>query len=323
MNQFEKHIYFLRGEGAMNQVTINRVSLGPNNKGNFGPDDSVDLQLFERDIQGGEYCLPATNRWICIDGREPAVSRANTRLTGEVDPQIPGGPAVTDTAADLMNPETVGKVRLRERLVANTSAHINRGNIVVVHGDDHHGFEGCAASDIEANLQYGAENADIVAPIVWSVSKLFGLDRLGVTEQDVNESLLAGGKNAVDKNVIDVTKRERVEIQINNGAEYEELRGPHHERLTAIELEEDKAFDNQRFAEDHVRPDGTRDEAFGMALGKYVHESVRALIAEGRSVRDAALHAMRVIAFAVSLNKRIGNEDIEAWLLGTVRPVTV
>lgn len=308
----------------MDRVNLQVVDFGPNNSGKYGPDGIADMQKLEEDVRNGEHRLPATNRWICVDGRTPLVPRANTRHTGEIDPQIPGGPAVTDSAADLMDPATVGVVRLSERLAANTKTHVNRGNTVVAHGDNHKGRGGCAAGAIEDNLRYGAENVDVIAPIVWGVSQMYGLDRHGVTEQDVNNSLLTGGKNANDDNVIDVKSMdERVQIQLDNGAEYEELLDDHNERFGAIELEANKAFDNQGFAEDHVRPDGTRDEAFGVALGKYIHDSVGALVAEGRTPHDACLHVMRVIAYTVSLTKRIGNEDLQAWLLGKARPVEI
>jgi len=302
---------------AAETVATTIIDLGPNNQGAFGPTAETDTQNLYADAARAEYHLPASDTWICVDGR----GDEDSPIAAEVDPQIPGSLPVTNTAADFMDSRKVGAVRLSESVAVNTRRAVAHGKEVVVHGDQAHGKDGCAANAKMRNtLAYGAANADVVAPTVWSVSQAFGLDRW-ITQDDVTESITAGGQAAESDTMWDATPAEVVDIAVQNGAQYQALPGAHNERLAGLEMDETTAFDNRKFAQDHHVASGEEEQAFGVALAKYVHETFAERVADGYSPRDAALQAMRGAAYVTMLTKNIVNKDMRAVLFGAARPV--
>jgi hypothetical protein len=302
---------------AMVPVTL--LDFGPNNGGSYGPAEMTDVIKLQGDARNPRYHRPASKRWVCVDGRGK-----KNEITGsdEVDPQIPGSLPVVNTAADLMNPATVGQLRLSQRLAVNTRAAIATGNSVVVHGDNHKKEAGCSANAKKRDvLQFGGENIDIIAPLVWGVSSMFGLEDHGVQQDDVVEALTAGRRNATFPHVWDVTPEQAIGVMVDNGAEYVELQDDHTECGVGMELHDELAFDNREFARDHVHEDSTEDEAFSVALGKYAHETFRERVLAGESPRDAALHVMRGIAYTVCLTKKISNELMRGWAFGKARKI--
>lgn len=294
------------------------IDLGDRNDGSFGPTPETDAEALYNDAARPEYHQPATDRWICVDGRgdEDALE------TGEADPQIAGSLPVTNTAADFLNPAKVGNAHLSESVAVNTRRAIAHGKEVVVHGAVGHGGKaGCAANaKMRDTFRYGAANIDVVAPTVWTVSQAFGLDRW-INEDDVTESITAGGQAAEHKEMWDATPEQVIDIAVDNGAQYVALPGEHNERIVGLEMDEEKAFNNRKFAQDHQDEYGQEQQAFGVALAKYVHETFAERVADGYSPRDAALHAMRGAAYVTMLTKNIVNKDMQAALFGSARPV--
>lgn len=299
-------------------VAMQVIDLGARNHGTFGPTPETDTESLYTDAAQPEYHQPVSERWICVDGR----GDADAPETAEADPQTPGSLPVTNTAADFMNPTKVANVRLSESIAVNTSRAIAHGKEVVVHGAlGHGGKAGCAANaKMRDTFRYGAANIDVVAPTVWTVSQAFGLDRW-ISQDDVTESITAGGQSAESEAMWDATPEEVVDIAVENGAEYQALPGDHNERLAGLEMDERTAFNNRKFAQDHHTATGEEEQAFGVAVGAYVHETFAERIADGYSPRDAALHAMRGVAYTTMLTKNIVNEDMRAVLFGSARPV--
>jgi hypothetical protein len=322
------HNPVLTPEGIVEEdMALTVVNLGPDNEGSFGPDASTDVKALQKDAQKPEYTGRASKRWRCVDGRGAA--NENDKSIDdfddlEFDPRTPGSRAVTDTAADFMDPKRQG-LKYSDRLAINTTETIERGEEIVVHGDEHALKGGCAANaKMQVTLEKGARNVDIIAPAVWGFSKMYGLDSLGVSEQDVVESIVAGGETAKrGTEAFDVTPEEAINIMLANGATYEELKGDHTERGAVVSLGEEEAFDNRKFAQDHQHEDGTEDEAFSASVGVYVHRTVAQRIESGATPREACLHAMRGVAYLVMLAKKIGNEKLEAWALGEAQPVRI
>ena len=294
------------------------IDLGTENRGAFGPTPETNTETLYADAARAEYHQPATDTWICVDGR----GDADAPETNEADPQTPGSLPITNTAADFMDSRKVGAVRLSESVAVNTRRAIAHGKTVVVHGAVGHGGKaGCAANaKMRDTLAYGAANVDVVAPTVWAVGEAFGLDRW-ITVDDVTESITAGGHAAESDDMWDVTPEEAIDIAVENGAQYAALPGDHNERLVGLEMDEDRAFNNRKFAQDHPDEHGQEQQAFGVALAKYVHETFAERIADGYTPRDAALHVARAVAYTTMLTKNIVNQDMRAMLSGTARPV--
>lgn len=299
----------------MLELTV--IDLGPNNTGTFGPDDlnpALKQQVIQ-DLAKPEYSKPASNTWICVDGRSSAreIARAQPGAVHEADNQIAGSKPISETAADMMTepseqrPVSVG-------LAENTKAAVANGDVIIVHGDDHNHENGCAANRfMRPVLLFSAENADVIAPKVWAVAEAMGLDKF-VTKDDVTQSIL-NGKQAADKEELwDVTPKEAVEIMVANGAEYEEYQGPHFEATERISLVEDEAFDKTGYAIDHSTPDRPI-QAFAASVGKYVKDTFERAEKSGQSEREAALKSLRVAIYNVGLSKMLITELTQIGLI--------
>jgi len=298
------------------------TDLGPNNNGDFGPTDATNKAELYQKAAKDSYHRPATNHWICVDGR--GVEDEKTELNGGVDPQIPGSLPITDTAADLLDPKNVGKLKLSERIAENTTSAIKRGKTVGMHGDVVLGKNGCAANaKMRSTLSYAADNINDIVLTVWSLVEAYGLVKLGVTQDDVVESILAGGKAAKDDATWDATPEEVTGIALQHGATFATVVGDHKERMVGIEMDAKNAFDNRTFAADHPDVHGKEQQAFAVALGKYIHDTVAERIGGGEDPRDAGLHTMRAIIYTIALTKNITNSRMEALLFGAIDPITV
>lgn len=314
--------YFSMAEHPEEEVLVptTHTGLGPLNDGEFGPTPSTDRVRLYSDASQERYHLPATDVWVCVDGRGEAEDEPSSET--EVNPQMPGTLSITNTAADFMNPQKVGALRLSETVAVNTSRALAHGNELIVHGDEARGKDGCAArAMLRPALAYGAANVDIIAPVVWIVSKGFGLDRFGITQKDVVDSIVAGGETAKNDTVWDATPEQVADIEIAHGATYVKLPGKHRERFAGLELAAHTAYDNRGFARDHQNENGEEDQGFAAAVGKYVHDTFTERVTDGYTPRDAALHAMRGVAYLVALTKKISNQEMEALLFGEAEPV--
>lgn len=311
----EKESDIFMGERMEDRMatTVISTDLGPNNKGSIGPthlDDSKRSQI-DDDISKPEYRVGInSNEWHCVDDRflvDPE--------TGEEYPgQIAGSVPVSETAAEFMINKDPKK--LSEVLAAKTLRAVNEGLEVFVHGDEAHGKDGCGAnSKLRMTLQSNAENVDHVAPRKLALGKAVGLDKFGITEDDVVGLIIQGGRAANQDELWDVDASDSIDIMVANGAIYEEYKGPHYGVKVVVETDKDKTFNGSKFSEDHTFEDADPEKVFVASLGAYVEKAFERGRANGRSDYDIALECYAVIAFQVGVPKEIGNENLEVAIL--------
>lgn len=299
-------------------IAFSVIDLGANNKGAFGPTPETNTAALYEDAADTKYHKPVSSTWICVDGRGTEVMNENDETA---DPQIPGSKPVTNTAADMMNPDLKDLDR-KNRIAKNTKDDVNRGYTVVLHGDEHKAEAGCAAmASMRDVLSYNAENIDIVAPTVWGLSQAYGLDKHGVTAESVTESIVVGGERATDDSLWQHSPKELVDAAVEAGAEYRTCQGAHTERKVGIEQDPALAYDNRQFAQDHIDANGVEQESFGVALGAYVHQTFADRIKDGEAPIDTANHIARAIGYVVGLTKVITNEAMRVELFGEATPV--
>jgi hypothetical protein len=303
-------------EQPMTQVAV--IDLGPNNIGTFGPAPGTpEIECIKKAETSCDekYNRPATNRYICVDGRltvqETAVLEAGDSPE-KADPQIAGGIAVSETAASYM--DTVSTHAKQSLVVAGkTRSAVEDGIKVTVHGDQKKGKAGCKAlADIRTSLHFNAENADIVAPKAWAVSQALGLDQW-INEDDITSSVLDGKRAADNDELWDVTPEEASDIMVANGAEYLVCVGDHQEESLRIDITEG-AFSKVDHARDNSTPDH-QAQAFSASMGKYKKDRFARTLKHGGTERDAALEVMRVILFNADMSKILINENTKVGLV--------
>lgn len=317
-------------EAVSDMQAVATVDLGPTNVGAFGPTDETVRQWedLEKAVAAPEWRtrLPETETtWICVDVRTMK-GRPEWR-TSEGVGQSPGTPVFTKTTADLMDPRTVGEVKVTELVGSNTRETIADGDEVIVHGHDHGDTQearkrGCAANTTKRSaLRHNAANIDEVQPLVWHLSTAFGLDRW-ITPEDVIDSIRAGAENAEDDSVWeDADPAHLIDIAVANGAKYAELNGVHTEEAVGVTMDKDEGLDTHGFTAAHHDSTGKPIGLFGATLGRYVHSTMLHDVRRGMSPRDAALRAMRGITDFIGVPKEIGTPQLKAIALGEAQKV--
>jgi hypothetical protein len=301
------------GDQIMPTLTVSLTDLGPNNIGKLGPaglDDERHRQVAAA-LAKPEYSLPASNRWICIDGRCSVKEISLVGSKSEADPQTAGGIPTTETAVSYMdNPSTQ---RPRSQVVTDsTRSAIADGLEVVVHGDEHNREAGCLANVILRKiLRFTAENIDILTPPLWLACQQMGLDEW-ITQEDITMSAMNAKAAADNDELWDCTPEQAVDIAVSNGAEYEELQGEHQEVIDREDHTEG-AFSKPRFNRDHSvdRP----LQAFSVSVGKYRAETFRRAQLHGWSDREAALRTMRAKLFNRVAKKMLLAEDARTGII--------
>lgn len=269
------------------------TDLGPNNLGKI---NCAELSSEQRQSEIDRVCAAEahrkpTNRFRCVDGRRPA--EGINAPEGYTDPQIAGGVAITETAADMMV-ETRQHLSKGGLIALNTREAISDGLEVVVHGDTHNGKAGCGANVlIQPTLAYNADNAEVIVPTAWYLGEQLGLDKL-LREQDISWLIDNGRRNANIDSLWDVTPDETVDIALNNGAQYEELVKDHNEKAIVVETS-GSATD---------APD-----AFVASLGAYKEKLFERKQEKGKDERETALRMMAVILFNVGVPKQLTAEE--------------
>lgn len=304
-----------RREQGMQRTVV--TDLGPRNAGSFGPSpdlhEEARMALAEQAC-AEKYSVPATNRYICVDGRlsdEESERMVSGEPIIEADPQLAGGIVISEDAADRMDP---AKEQLPQSatIALITQQAILDGIEVTVHGDEN-GQSGCRANVDERNaLRFNAENADIVTPKVWTVSELLGLDRY-IQQDDIAQSIVTGQAAAEDDKLWDTNAEDRVRIIVDNGGTYITLRGTHAECALRIDATE-SAFAKAAYVRDHSTPSG-QAQAFAASIGKYSKDAFERAAMHGRPEREAALQVMRVVLFNVGMSKMLLNEVAKAGVI--------
>lgn len=318
---------FYMDEGLKDELNMNMtpakyaatvVDLGPENEGQFGPADNTPAAHYDKlvtDMTNKEiYGRKNTGNWECVDGREDEAGVTDD--DGEyANGQIPGSLPITNTAGDMMDSTRTGLL-LSERVAANTDEAIQDGHQVIVHGDDHAGKDGCAANaKMRPTLAKIAANADIIGPRVWAFCEATAITDV-ITQDDITTAMVTAGQRASDDAIWDVTPTEVIDIAVAHGAKYRTLKGSHQERTVAATLK--GTYASQRFAQDHLNPDGSRDEVFGLSVGDYVDTTIIDTMGRGATRRDGALKAMRGLVYAAGLTKKIGNPHLQIVALQKV-----
>ncbi len=306
---------FIELEGEMKpDLRVDITDLGPGNIGAFGPAglDELERQRIVHSLGRSEFSLPASNTWICVDGRTCDEEVSQVGLSEFANPQIGGSLPVSETAADFMRDPSLQEA-LSARISKNTQAAIADGLRIILHGDEHTGKKGCAANaKLRDVLRFNAENADIVAPQVWVICKALGLDAW-LNQDDILVAIL-NGKTAADNDALwDITPEEVVDVAVANGAEYQTLRGPHQEVTERVDLT-DGAFDKVSF----IKEQSTSEriiQAFSASFGKYKQEAFRRARLHGKTDREAALQTMKVKLFNVGLTKMLKTDEMEVGVV--------
>lgn len=285
------------------------TDLGEHNRGKISAErlQGEDRERFIGDVGKPEYHMLPTNRIVCVDMRVPEGGRDVPE--GYADPQIAGGPAITETAVDMMVVED--QTMPESQLVGKNTREVKQaGYRVVAHGDSHKKKAGCGANaNDRETLRDNAKNIDIIAPKAWFVSQQLGLEGL-ITEDDIVHLITNGGNNAEKDALFDVTPEQKVHIIIDpeNGGEYEELQHDHHEHAIAAEVG-DMVFDQEGFMHDHVTPDGIELGAFAAAFGAYRDMEFKKTRMLGGNERDAALRMAAAVIFNLGLPKELIAEE--------------
>jgi hypothetical protein len=300
-----------QGDEYMPQVLL-VADLGPHNTGAIANDLTPGEQaVFEADITKPEYYVKPTREFKCVDMRIPEGG-----VQPEVDEapsQIAGSLPVTETASDLMvaPKQEMHVLKLAEK---NTTEEIEAGFGITIHQDEHKGKAGCGAIAKLADrsvLRANAENADIVAPLVWTAaSQVLKLDTW-LNEDDIT-ALIVNGKNNADNDEIwtGVTPDTLSDAMVAAGANRETLVKDHHEQATLL-LAEDKAFARNKFMADHPRADGDYNAAFVATLVSYKNATFELSKNRGETERDAALRVAAGLLFNVGALKALKVPDAE------------
>lgn len=311
------------GNEAMAGVDIETISLGANNSGSFGPGTLDETQ--RADIAtanaSGEYIKPASQRWICIDGRLLQAEWQNpVQEANEADPQIAGGIVITDTAAELLtNPSAKP---LSETITLMTAAAIRDGLTVTVHGDDGNGKGGCAANaKLRPILQYMGEQSPVMVPLTWSVLEkmvLAGTLRREelelIQEQDVELQAKQADVVAADDEMWDATPAEVVDRMVAHGAQYLSFAHDHAERNDLLLLRPG-AFDKARFVRT-LSEQGAVIEQFAVSFGEYARETVRRGRLHGESDREVMLKISAALLYNLAALKALASPDMQVDLVG-------
>lgn len=285
------------------------TDLGERNRGKISAErlQGEDRERFVADISKPEYHKLPTNRFVCVDMRVPEGGRNTPE--GYADPQIAGGPAITETMADMMVVDD--QTMPESQLVAKNTREVRQaGYQVVVHGDSGKQKAGCGANvNDRQTLRDNAKNIDIIAPKAWFVCQEMGLEGL-LAEDDIVHLITNGGRNAEKDELFDVTPEQKVDIITDpeNGGEYEELQHEHLEHAIAAEVG-DRVFDQAGFMHDHVTPDGAELGAFAVAFGAYKQMEFEKTHMLGGSERDAALRTAAAVIFNLGLPKELIAEE--------------
>lgn len=310
----------LFGESMESGTTLLLVTkLGDNNRGTIGPEGTEEqvneiTDYVSQRVADPEYCGPASNEWMCVDGRVPKGALAQESIKRALANQTGGGLPITELSNELMlsdSPETVSKV-----LAAKTRETIANGQKVFIHGDSHAHYAGCGCNKGQRPiLLENAANVDIVTPIAWDLGKSVGLDK-HLSVEDVTNMIITGGHNAQRDELWDATPEEKTQIILDNGGEYVELEGDHAEYVARIDTTE-QAFDVVKFVRDNVTADGKPIMAFNVSLGrlkKYYFD----LASQGKlAERDAALRTMGAILHNGGTTKWLANENLHAAIVGS------
>jgi hypothetical protein len=302
------------GEQVMPTLTVDLIHLGPNNVGALGPAGVGEEQMRKvvSALVAPEYSLPASNRWICIDGRCSPTEISQIDTKNDADPQTAGSITITDTAVSYMDDPSTHRPRSQVTAESTRSA-IEDGQEVVMHGDDQNGKGGCKANALLRDvLLYTHDNVDILAPRLWRACQAMGLDKW-ITQEDIVVSAKNGKIAADNEELWDCTPEEVVDIAVANGAEYEELQGEHGEVMAREDYTEG-AFNKPRFNRDHA---GDRPlQVFSASVGKYRSESFRRAGLNDQTEREAALRTMRAKLFNRAAKKMLLSEDAQTGIIG-------
>lgn len=296
------------GDMSVTDPVIAMTSLGDNNKGTIG---AGDLRVEEReaviaDIGSPEYRVQLFPMFVCVDGGVPDGGRGCPE--GFAPGQIAGSEAISGAAADMQGQNPAP---LSELIARNTSETIKAGYTVVVHGDVHVQKRGCGANaKLREVLRSNAQNIDIIAPTVWTLAGLLGIDQY-LTKDDIVSSIVTGKENADNDDLWDVDAEGSVDVAVANGAQYEEVGRPHNEKGIKLEIDEDVAHDEERFKADHVVDGALTLETFAATLGAYKKMVFEKVLSTGGTEVDAAIKVARALAFNVGVCKELTTAETD------------
>lgn len=307
------------GEMGKAQLVVQTVSLGAGNEGSIGPDTTADAELAAiREANASpEYARRPSKRWVCVDGR---LFEEEALLTNfdqeEADPQIGGGIAVSETAAEFQLADRPQPLSVT--IADKTESAIDDGLQVTVHGDEEKAEDGCAALlKLRHTLQYNADHRDVVAPLTFAITGALGINDL-LTEKDVIVAIETGERNANNDLLWDATPKEASRTIVEHGGSYLVCVGKHGEKSIRADVTEG-AFAKAKFVHDFGNKYGKTIEQFVASFGAYKTETFRRAALHNKTEREAALQVMAVVAFNLGLCKVLSNEIMQADIVSSVK----
>ena len=297
-------------------LTVNVTTLGPGNIGSFGPEGRIEPEesrYLLHSLTSETYSVPATNNWICIDGRCSSAELERAQSDEQAaNPQIAGSLSTTETAVSLM--AGLDNHRPVSVLFAHaTRDAIRHGQVVTMHGDDVKGKSGCAATGkLRDILLFAGENMDVLLPPIWDICCQMGLKKM-LNKEDLVGSVMNGKAAALNPKLWDVTPEECLEIAISNGVRYEAYQGVHCEVVDREDLT-DRAFAKARFLLDHAT--GNRIiSVFSTSIGCYKEFADERVRVQHQPQRKASLDVMRALIFNRAARKMLTTERTEVGVI--------
>jgi hypothetical protein len=293
-------------------------NFGRGNQGRIGEALAPELKTqLADDIASGTYARPASQRWICVDGRSVASAE---QASEQADPQTAGGWVITNIAADLML-EEMGRDGLTTQATRHTEAALRDGLTPVVHGDSDQLKAGCGANQaLRASLKNNDENVGVVSRLVWQACQWLSIDQ-HVSERTIARAIQTGKLAAENEDLWDATPEQLANTIMTAGGQYEELSGTHSEAITVLDFSE-QAFAKQAFASDHASAlDGGRPlSAFAASLGALKTELFRQAKLHGDTERAAAERTMAALIFNIGLCKQLSSDSMSFVAIGQASP---
>jgi hypothetical protein len=281
-------------EQSLHTETLHEVTIADLGSGNLGKISCADLDSEQRQLEIERVSNPEsfrlpTKRFRCVDGRRP--SEGVIAPEGFTDPQIAGGLAISETAADFMLSKN-SHMPLSELLKINTLSIMSDGMDVIMHGDESTGKNGCGANALIRNtLLYNDENRDVIIHTALLLGEKLGLS----IDKKTADQLIDNGKNHALKDAMwDVDPSKSVNITVEKGAKYEKLLGSHEEKSIVVPL--------GNFTVE-------AKDAFVVSLGAYKESLLERTKEKDISPHEIEKRIMAVILFNIGVAKQLTAEE--------------
>lgn len=300
-------------EGLGMPLQVLTTNLGENNVGPYGPadiDSHKQAQIIEANANA-EYRRPASNRYICVDGRSTQVEHEEADMDhSEYDPQMAGGEGVLETVKYLMttnDPQPLSVV-----VPEGVKRVIENGRRVTVHGANGK-LDACAANAEMRNvLRENSANMDIVVPIAFSVNEGLGIAEF-VSAQQLAEMVVTGNRAADKDTVWDLDAIGVTNAIKDAGGEYLDYVGDHHEKAIRADLQEG-AIKKAKLTKD-LSDELKTVQQFIASLGQYKKDIFEQFAKNGQSEAEAAADVAKAVLYTIGISKHLSAKEMPVHLV--------